>query len=63
LKATNPNTAIGKYPTGQTPIFKEKKFQLLWRYWKQPKITILLPRTVTRKFSMGAWSLYGGLTF
>jgi len=32
LKATNTDKAIGKYPIDQTPIFKEKKCQLLWRY-------------------------------
>jgi len=37
LKATNADIAIGKFPFGQTPIFKEKKFQLPWRYWKWPK--------------------------
>jgi len=37
LKATNTDVAIGKYPINQTPIFKEKTFQLLWRYWKWPK--------------------------
>jgi len=37
LKATNTDIAIEKYPIGQTPVFKDKKFQLLWRYWKCPK--------------------------
>jgi len=36
LKATNTDIATGKYPIGQTTIVKEKKFQLLWRYWKWP---------------------------
>jgi len=26
LQANNTDIAIGKYPIGQTPIFKEKKF-------------------------------------
>jgi len=37
LKATNTDITIGKYPIGQRLIFKEKKFQLLRRYWKLPK--------------------------
>jgi len=37
LKAINTDIVIEKYPIGQTPIFKDKKFQLVWRYWKWPK--------------------------
>jgi len=37
LKATKTDIAMGKYPIGQTPIFKKKKIQLLWEYWKWPK--------------------------
>jgi len=37
LKAINTDITIGKYPISQTPIFKEKKFQLLCRCWKWPK--------------------------
>jgi len=37
LNATNTDIAIGNNPIGQTPIFNENIFQLLWRYWKWPK--------------------------
>jgi len=39
LKATNTDKAIGKSPIDQTLIFKEKKFQLLWRYCKNTATT------------------------
>jgi len=37
LNTTNTDIVIEKYLISQTPIFKEKKFRLLWRYWKWPK--------------------------
>jgi len=62
LKATNTDIAIGKYTTGQTLISKEKKFQILWRYWKQPKNHNIATQNRHQKVFNGGFAFVRGLT-